>query len=160
MLISLSPQWLSCNAGDLGWIPGLGRSPGEGKGYPIHILAWEIRPWTVVSPVVAGMLYRLRVIVPLNVIEISFVMDFLVFHGCEFGSVETYNKLVFCFGGSSDFCVFPAHSKIMYPQFHLLAVALVLNLIHSEEFGTLKFLPSEGLSGIVFLSFLISLSLL
>ena len=22
----------SCNAGDLGWIPGLGRSPGEGNG--------------------------------------------------------------------------------------------------------------------------------
>ena len=22
----------ACNAGDLGWIPGLGRSPGEGKG--------------------------------------------------------------------------------------------------------------------------------
>ena len=25
----------SCNAGDLGLIPVLGRSPGEGKGYPI-----------------------------------------------------------------------------------------------------------------------------
>ena len=24
----------ACNAGDLGWIPGLTRSPGEGKGYP------------------------------------------------------------------------------------------------------------------------------
>ena len=24
----------ACNAGDLGSIPGLGRSPGEGKGYP------------------------------------------------------------------------------------------------------------------------------
>ena len=24
-----------CNAGDLGLIPGLGRSPGEGKGYPV-----------------------------------------------------------------------------------------------------------------------------
>ena len=24
----------TCNAGDLGLIPGLGRSPGEGKGYP------------------------------------------------------------------------------------------------------------------------------
>ena len=35
-----------CNAGDLGLIPGLGRSPGEGKGYPLHILAWRI-PWTV-----------------------------------------------------------------------------------------------------------------
>ena len=26
----------ACNAGDLGSIPGLGRSPGEGKGYPSH----------------------------------------------------------------------------------------------------------------------------
>ena len=26
----------SCNVGDLGLIPGLGRSPGEGKGYPLR----------------------------------------------------------------------------------------------------------------------------
>ena len=26
----------TCNAGDLGLIPGLGRSPGEGKGYPFQ----------------------------------------------------------------------------------------------------------------------------
>ena len=26
----------TCNAGDLGSIPGLGRSPGEGKGYPLQ----------------------------------------------------------------------------------------------------------------------------
>ena len=26
----------SCNAGDLGWIPGLGRYPGEGKIYPLQ----------------------------------------------------------------------------------------------------------------------------
>ena len=25
-------QEIACNAGDLGWIPGSGRSPGEGKG--------------------------------------------------------------------------------------------------------------------------------
>ena len=25
----------TCNVGDLGWIPGLGRFPGEGKGYPL-----------------------------------------------------------------------------------------------------------------------------
>ena len=31
----------ACNAGDLGFIPGLGRSPGEGKGYPLHILGLE-----------------------------------------------------------------------------------------------------------------------
>ena len=34
------------NAGDLGSIPGSGRSPGEGNGNPYSsILAWEI-PWT------------------------------------------------------------------------------------------------------------------
>ena len=26
----------ACNAGDLGSIPGLGRSPGEGKGFPLQ----------------------------------------------------------------------------------------------------------------------------
>ena len=45
------PWWLSskesaCNAGDLGSIPGLGRSPGEGNGNPPQwFLAWRI-PWT------------------------------------------------------------------------------------------------------------------
>ena len=33
------------NAGDMGSIPGLGRSPGEGNGIPLRILAWRI-PWT------------------------------------------------------------------------------------------------------------------
>ena len=32
-------------AGDKGLIPGSGRSPGEGNGNPLHILAWEV-PWT------------------------------------------------------------------------------------------------------------------
>ena len=39
----------ACNAGDLGLIPGLGTSPGEGKGYTqSSILAWRI-PWTIQS---------------------------------------------------------------------------------------------------------------
>ena len=34
----------ACNEGDLGSIPGLGRSPGEGKGYPLQCsgLEWPI----------------------------------------------------------------------------------------------------------------------
>ena len=31
----------SCNAGDMGSIPGLGRSPGEGKGYPVQYSGLE-----------------------------------------------------------------------------------------------------------------------
>ena len=32
----------ACDAGNLGSIPGLGRSPGEGKGYHSSILAWRL----------------------------------------------------------------------------------------------------------------------
>ena len=35
----------ACNVGDLGSIPGLGRSTGEGKATHSSILAWRI-PWT------------------------------------------------------------------------------------------------------------------
>ena len=31
----------TCNAGDLGLIPGLGRAPGEGKGYPLQYSGLE-----------------------------------------------------------------------------------------------------------------------
>ena len=31
----------ACNAGDLGLIPGLGRAPGEGKGYPLQYSGLE-----------------------------------------------------------------------------------------------------------------------
>ena len=31
----------TCGGGDLGSIPGLGRSPGEGKGYPVHYSGLE-----------------------------------------------------------------------------------------------------------------------
>ena len=39
----------ACNAGDLGSIPGLGRFPGEGKGYPFQYSdlenSMDYRPW-------------------------------------------------------------------------------------------------------------------
>ena len=35
----------ACNVGDLGLIPGSGRSPGEGMATYSSILAWRI-PWT------------------------------------------------------------------------------------------------------------------
>ena len=34
----------ACNAGDLGSVPGSGKSPGEGNGSHSSILAWKI-PW-------------------------------------------------------------------------------------------------------------------
>ena len=38
-------QKTACNTGDVGSVPGLGGSPGEGNGNISNILAWEI-PWT------------------------------------------------------------------------------------------------------------------
>jgi len=37
----LAGKEATCNAGDLGLIPGLGRSPGEGKGYPLQYSGLE-----------------------------------------------------------------------------------------------------------------------
>ena len=49
----------ACNVGNLGSIPGLGRSPGEGKGYPLqysglensmnHIVHGVAKSWTRLS---------------------------------------------------------------------------------------------------------------
>ena len=40
----------TCNVTELGSIPGLGRVPGEGKGYHSSLLAWRM-PWTTVHGV-------------------------------------------------------------------------------------------------------------
>ena len=79
--LKLSPRWLSgkeptCNAGDLGSIPGLGRSPGEGNGNPLQYPCLE-NPmdretwWATVQGVarirhdlVAKQLYFFVVVVP------------------------------------------------------------------------------------------------
>ena len=47
----------ACNAGDLGLIPGLGRSPGEGKGYPFQYSGLE-NPMDCNSPWGLKELYR------------------------------------------------------------------------------------------------------
>ena len=41
----LASKESACNTGDLGLMAESGRSPGEGNGNPLQILAWEI-PWT------------------------------------------------------------------------------------------------------------------
>ena len=35
----------ACNVGELGLIPGLGRSPGEGNGYPLQYSGQTNSPW-------------------------------------------------------------------------------------------------------------------
>ena len=38
---ALAAKESTCNAGDLGLIPGFGRSPGEGKGHPLQYSGLE-----------------------------------------------------------------------------------------------------------------------
>ena len=46
----LAGKELACNVGDLGLIPGLGRSPGEEKGYPVQYSGLEnSMSWTQLS---------------------------------------------------------------------------------------------------------------
>ena len=50
----------ACNAGDLGSIPGLGRCPGEGKGYPFQYSGLENStdsPWNRKESDTTGQLY-------------------------------------------------------------------------------------------------------
>ena len=35
-LLAVRDTWVPCNAGDLVLIPGLGKPPGEGNGYPLQ----------------------------------------------------------------------------------------------------------------------------
>ena len=41
MILEAAGKESACNAGDLGAIPGLGRFPGEGKGYPLQYSGLE-----------------------------------------------------------------------------------------------------------------------
>ena len=45
MTVGTDSKESACNSGDLGSIPGLGKSPGEGMATQSSILAWRI-PWT------------------------------------------------------------------------------------------------------------------
>ena len=58
----------ACNAGDLGSIPGLGRSPGEGKYYPLQY-SWRI-PWTVVHGVAEKLDTTVRLSLSLLILKI------------------------------------------------------------------------------------------
>ena len=48
----------ACNVGDLGFIPGLGRSPGEGKGYPLQYSGLENSMDCIVYGVAKGWIRR------------------------------------------------------------------------------------------------------
>ena len=39
--MAISGSGISCDAGDLGLVPGLGRSPGEGNDNPFQYSCWE-----------------------------------------------------------------------------------------------------------------------
>ena len=48
----------ACNAGDLGLIPGLGRSPGEGKGHPLQYSGLENSVDCIIHGVAKSCIYK------------------------------------------------------------------------------------------------------
>ena len=84
----------ACNVGGLGSIPGLGRSPGEGKGYPLHsglensmdsIVCGVTKSWTLMSDFHFQAFIKKKLIINLvfpffvNFIFISFVCLLLLY---------------------------------------------------------------------------------
>ena len=65
----------ACNAGDLGSIPGLGRSSGEGKGYPLQYSGLEnssdCSPWSHKESDMTEHMYTMTIITLACVFEIS-----------------------------------------------------------------------------------------
>ena len=59
--------------GDLGLIPGVGRSPGEGKGYPLQYSGWENSKDHIVHGVAKN---RTRLSLPKSVPSSAFLLDF------------------------------------------------------------------------------------
>ena len=51
----------ACNAGDLDLIPGLGRSPGEGKGYPLQYSGLENSMDCIVHGICAKSVHSLQI---------------------------------------------------------------------------------------------------
>ena len=47
----------ACNAGDLGLIPGLGRSPGKGNAYPLQY-SWLENPMDCVVPGITNIIHN------------------------------------------------------------------------------------------------------
>ena len=73
-----------CNAGDLGSIPGLGRSPGEGKGYPLQYSCLENSMDCIVYVVakdqtlLSNFLYNINIIMTLFVHPSTSVQNYKV----------------------------------------------------------------------------------
>ena len=63
----------SFTVGDLGLIPGVGRSPGEGKGYPLQYSGWENSKDHIVHGVAKN---RTRLSLPKSVPSSAFLLDF------------------------------------------------------------------------------------
>ena len=91
----------ACNVGDLGLIPGLGRSPGEGKGYPLQYSGLENSMDCIVHRVAKSWtrLSELSLLFMYLFINLSFVDSYffpLGFHYCLSLSLSIYIYIYIC----------------------------------------------------------------
>ena len=86
----------TCNAGDLGLIPGLGRSPGEGKGYPLQYSSLENSMYCIIHVVAKSQtwLSGFNSLPSLNY--------YIICWDCHLFCEQSSFLLTFCFCGSRD----------------------------------------------------------
>ena len=100
----------ACNAGDLGSIPGMGRYPGEGNGYPLQYSCLE-------NPMDRGAWWATDHGVAKSQTRLS-VFTFTFFHSCSTRSVRWSQN------GLSIFCVSNTFHKAVNISFNLAALKL------------------------------------
>ena len=83
----------ACNVGDLGSIPGLGRSPGEGKGYPLPYSGLENSMGCVVHGVTKSRTrlsdFHFDFILPTMIHLVKAMVFPRVMYGCESCTIKT-----------------------------------------------------------------------
>ena len=92
----------SCNAEDLGLIPGLGRSPGEGKGYPLQYSGLEnsmdYSPWSHKESDMTDQLSHrhTHTHTHTHIFSASFQIGFAVIAFMNIGPCKIHEKFVVC----------------------------------------------------------------
>ena len=131
----------ACNAGDLGSIPGLGRSSGKGKATHSSILAWRI-PWIVKS---MG-LQRVRH----NWVAFTFIFHFSL-ENHQLYHLNYYLYLLFFFCDFNYIYPVPHHFNLLCVLMYILCIlSLYLSILYlmqtflSQVGQTLRFFKLYG----------------
>ena len=117
----------ACNAGDLGLIPGLGRSSGEGKGYPLQYSCLESSMDCIVQGVAKS---RMRLSdFPFHTISWTH-QDYVLFIFCFYSESLLVFKRMICF---IKYAVY-----ILHPLQNVMPLAVPMSALRRDEGSAVK----------------------